>query len=144
MARIPMSRLIPMARNLGCTIRRVSGEYRVNRKGAPEAVAYYTNDSADALATMEAIKRGTDAIDAAVTAVQSPAPELVPEGSKVPAVAVNSGGGELNPVDPFGETARANAHPKNCDCDFCSERDPLELENEEREAGEWAELGADF
>ena len=36
---------------IGWTLRTVDGEHRVNRKGAPEAHAYYTTDLEDAVAT---------------------------------------------------------------------------------------------
>ena len=38
-------------RDLGWTLRTMDGEHRVNRKGAPEAHAYYTTDLEDAVAT---------------------------------------------------------------------------------------------
>lgn len=36
---------------VGVTIRKTDGEYRVNLKGATEATAYYTNDIDDAVQT---------------------------------------------------------------------------------------------
>ena len=50
---IKWAHLRDMARNLGCTVSIRDGEYRCNRRGAPEALAYYTNDAQDALETMQ-------------------------------------------------------------------------------------------
>lgn len=39
--------------DLGMTLARKDGEFRVNWRGGTESTAYYTNDLADALATAE-------------------------------------------------------------------------------------------
>jgi hypothetical protein len=45
-------------RTLGFSVKRKDGEYRVNRLGAPEAQAHYTNDPQDALGTMQEMAKG--------------------------------------------------------------------------------------
>ena len=42
-------------REVGCTLRTVEGEYRVNFLGGREATAYYTNDLTDAILTGRAM-----------------------------------------------------------------------------------------
>lgn len=49
-----------MLAEIGFTIRKRDGEYRVCRKGEPEATAYYTNDLADALDTVCAVVNDHD------------------------------------------------------------------------------------
>lgn len=49
-------------RQIGVTLRKQDGEYRVNAKGASEVHAYYTDDINDAVATGRLLTLRTEAL----------------------------------------------------------------------------------
>lgn len=48
-----LGKAMQLARSNGMAIRKTDGEYRVNYMGGTEETAYYTDDLADAVETME-------------------------------------------------------------------------------------------
>lgn len=86
---IPFKQFRAMARNCGCSLRRVGKQYRVNTMRASESVAVYTTDPFVALRTMEEIKRGIDSINNFLRSQASEA--MIPDAGGHAPVADNNG-----------------------------------------------------